>query len=638
MKFKKFTMFLVLLFLFAAGAISKYSELAFIAHSYMFALGIIAVFIIFALMMLFSEGQINKFTFNPLVIAFVLVSVVLVFTSIAKYDSIVETYRIVTPVLLFLVVINTIHSESDHRFYSYALVAFGLFIGILSYVKFYSEGFGTVALSSLWGYTNTFAAFLVLMILASLGVYLDAQDKNIKRLISVIPIFFIFLLFLTVSRGGYIALIVAFVAFVVVVGNHNLKKVLKEILPVIIGSVILIAVGSPKEIILANFGKTIILAQFVAGVSQDVSLWDRVHMLDLATKIFLDRSLTGFGLGTFRYTFAMNEWVAEPFRIDPHSLFFKLLAETGVIGALSFFSMIGYFLLKAFRKIRLEDENFLYKGVCAGTIGMFFHMCLDVDIYPIMFIVLFYAIALLVPSEYISLKASHKKIFAVVSIILVLVVSFDLLPKSIASTYAARGENPNSLKAVDTSVKLFKKVIKIDPKSSQYQFYLGELISKSIKNYDEQGKVEQMINAYKAAYNLNKYDYRAPFRLGMYYFFYRVSPAVDYLETAERLYPTNPNIQSWLSVAYCYVAKDPAKAYGYLKKAEEYNSGGLDLSFAQGVYELANGNKIKADKYFSTLSFYSDIYDKFGAPRNYSAGVYSLEIKIIDDLEKELGK
>jgi len=658
MKLKNFLIFAVILFLFISGTISKFSELIFIAHSYIFALGIIVVFIIFTLWLLFSEGQINRATFNPFMIIFLLVSILLTFFSIAKYDSIVETYRIVAPVLLFLIIINTIQEDrrgpempwtldcnvpvqacfrAGLKIYSYALVGFGLFVGILSYIKFYSDSFGTSALSSIWGYTNTFAAFLVLMILASVGIYLNTQNKNIKRLNSLVPMFFIFLLFLTVSRGGYLALIVAFVTFCLL-GRHNLKVVSKEILPIIIGSVILIIVGTPREIILANFGKTAILAKFVAGVSQNASLWDRVHMFSLAIKIFLKKPLTGFGFGSFRYTFTVEEWVSEPFRIDPHSLFFKFLAETGVIGTLSFFSMIGYFLLKAFRKIRFENENFLYKGVFAGTIGMFFHMCIDVDIYPIMFVVLFYAIALLVPQEYIPLKASHKKIFAIVSIILVLVVSFDLLPKSIASTYAIRGENPNSLKAVDTSIKLLRKASEIDPKSSQYYFYLGEFISKSIKSYDEGGRIDEMIEAYKNAYNLNKYDYRAPFRLGMAYLFNKDKNAVDYLEEAEKLYPTNPNILVWLSVAYNYILKDRDTAGIYLKKAEEYSWGGLDLNFAKGVYELIKGNKSEADKYFSNLAFYDEIYQKFGAPRNYLKGTYNLQLKIIKDIEQEMNE
>ncbi|MGC8758146.1 MAG: O-antigen ligase family protein, partial [Caldisericaceae bacterium] len=373
MKLKKIVVYLVVLFVFLAGAISKYSELIFIAHSYVFALGIIAIFIIFVGCVLFNEGEVHRFTFSPLVLIFVLAFLVLIPFSISKYDSIVETYRIVTPVLLFVVVINTIHDASDRKFYSYALVAFGLFIGVLSYVRFYLASFGSAPLDSIWGYTNTFAAFLVLEIFLSLGIYLGIEDKNIKRLFSVVPMFFLFLLFLTVSRGGYIAFALGGIVFLTI-SVRQLRKTWKDMLLVLVGSVILIAVGSPKEIILANLGKSDILVKFATGLSGDNSLWWRIHMALLAFKIFLERPITGFGLGTFRYMFTINETIMQPFRIDPHSLFFKLLAETGIVGTVAFFLFSGYLILKGFLKSISEKEDFIYKGLVAGIVGMLFHM------------------------------------------------------------------------------------------------------------------------------------------------------------------------------------------------------------------------------------------------------------------------
>ncbi|MGC9125150.1 MAG: O-antigen ligase family protein, partial [Caldisericaceae bacterium] len=575
MKLKKIVVYLVVLFVFLAGAISKYSELIFIAHSYVFALGIIAIFIIFVGCVLFNEGEVHRFTFSPLVLIFVLAFLVLIPFSISKYDSIVETYRIVTPVLLFVVVINTIHDASDRKFYSYALVAFGLFIGVLSYVRFYLASFGSAPLDSIWGYTNTFAAFLVLEIFLSLGIYLGIEDKNIKRLFSVVPMFFLFLLFLTVSRGGYIAFALGGIVFLTI-SVRQLRKTWKDMLLVLVGSVVLIAVGSPKEIILANLGKSDTLLKFATGLSGDNSLWWRIHMALLAFKIFLERPITGFGLGTFRYMFTINETIMQPFRIDPHSLFFKLLAETGIVGTIAFFLFSGCVILKGFLKSISEKEDFIYKGLVAGIVGMLFHMCIDVDIYPIMFVVLFFALALLVEPDFVRIRIAHKVVFTLVGVVLVFVSYFNLLPKMTASRYAVQAESPPSLSSIDSYIALMNKAIALDSKSSVYYFYLGELVSKSQVKNESSVATSQMISAYKKSYKLNPYDYRAPFRLGMFYLPQRTSTALDYLLVAERLYPTNPNIQSWLSVAYCYVAKDLTDAYDHLNKAEEYNSGSLD--------------------------------------------------------------
>jgi len=534
-------------------------------------------------------------------------------------------------------VINLIRNEKEWKNFTYALVSFGVFIGVLSYIQFYvGPGFGTSALYSVWGYQNTFAAFLVLMIMLSFGIYIETENRNIKMLLSTIPMFFIFLLFLTVSRGGYIVFFIAIITFIIVSLKNKSKALFKESIPIIIGSVLLIVVGSPKEIILANLGKGSVLVNFIEG-GQDYSLGMRIYMAKLAFKISLKKPIFGYGLGTFRYTYALFN-KEDVFRIDPHSLFFKFLAETGITGTLAFFSLIGYFIIKSFVKTRKEEGNLIYKGLLAGLAGMAFHMCIDVDIYPIMFVIIFFGLALLIPQEFTEFRLSQKKVLAVVSIIIVLIISINLFPKTVASIYAVKGENPNSLKKVQASIEYLKKATKIDPESSQYQFMLGELIAKSMTSYDDTEKINQMNEAYKKAYELNKLDCRSPYRIGITLLFDKNPKAIKYLETAKELYPTYQNILSWLSVAYAYVDKDVNKAQMYLQEAEKYNSTlGLDFSFANGVLELIKGNKKEADKYFSTLAFYDEIYKQFDTlPKTYAEGRYALQLKIIRDLVNEM--
>jgi len=637
-KFKYFLWIIVFAFMFFAGAISKFSEFIFISHSYLFALIILLIFVVFSLWLILTQQEINKETFNPIVWAAIIIFAVLILTSRAKYDSIFETYRIIAPVFLFLMVINLIRNHKEWKSFTYALVAFGVFIGVISYVQFYvGPGFGTSALCSIWGYQNTFAAFLVLMIMLSYGIYVDTENRHLKMLISTIPMFFIFLLFLTVSRGGYIAFFVAIIAFAIASPKNRSKALLKEGIPIIIGSFLLIIVGSPREIVLANLGKGSVLVNFIGG-GEDYSLGMRIYMLKLAFQIFLKKPVFGYGLGTFRYTFAMFNTQDKFFRIDPHSLFFKLLAETGVVGTLAFFFFIGHFIIRSFVKTRKEEGNLIYKGLFAGLTGMIFHMCIDVDIYPIMFVILFFGLALLVPQAFVEFKLSQKKALAVVSIILLLIISISLFPKTVASTYAVKGENPNSFKKVQASIELLRKAIKIDSESSQYQFTLGELIAKSMTSYEESEKISQMSEAYRRAYELNKLDYRPPFRIGITLLFERSPKAIAYLETARELYPANQNVLSWLSVVYAYVNKDANTAQTYLQEAERYNSRlRLDFSFACGILELIKGNRKEAEKHFSTLAFHDEIYRKFDMlPQTYAEGRYVLQLKIISEMTGEM--
>jgi len=214
-KFRYFLWALICGFILYAGIISKFSEFIFISHSYLFALISLLIFLISSLWLIFTQSTINRETFNPIVWITIIVFILLIFTSQVRYDSIVETYRMIAPIFLFLTVINLVRDKKEQKIFTYFLVFFGIIVGILSYIQFYFPNFGMSALTSIWGYQNTFAAFLVLLIMLSFGIYLEEKNKNIKMLLSTIPMFFIFLLFLTVSRGGYIALLIASRAIIV---------------------------------------------------------------------------------------------------------------------------------------------------------------------------------------------------------------------------------------------------------------------------------------------------------------------------------------------------------------------------------------------------------------------------------------
>jgi hypothetical protein len=146
-----------------------------------------------------------------------------------------------------------------------------------------------------------------------------------------------------------------------------------------------------------------------------------------------------------------------------------------------------------------------------------------------------------------------------------------------------------------------------------------------------------MRNTYQKAYELNKVDYRAPFRIGIALLFDRDMKSITYLEKSLEFYPTNPNILSWLSVAYAYVEKDINNGQLCLDKAQKYGTSSLDVSFPKSVLELARGNMEAAEKELSTLIFYDEIFTKMDVlTKNYAQGRYNLRLKIIRDMIKEI--
>ncbi len=626
---------LIFAFLFYAGTVSRYSEIIFITHSYLFAFIISIIFILFLIYTILLKRNINKETLNPLIYITIGTFIFLIFTSIVKCDSIFETYRIITPIALFLTMINTVESKEEWKLAVKQFLAFGVYMGILNYIYFYKEtGFYGSALTSNWGYQNTFAAFLVLMSFLGFGIYLEEKDKNKKMLLSIIPIFFNFLLFLTISRGGYIAFTVATIVLLLSI-TKNRKTVIKESVPVIIGSIVLIAVGTPKDVILKNFGKEKLLVGFVGG-NQNLSLWCRVHMAHLATIIFSKKPLTGFGLGTFRYTFAMYEWVAEPFRIDPHSLFFKLLAETGILGTVTFFTLIFNYLIKGFFLSR-KNNDLIYIGLLSGISGMFFHILIDVDIYPIMFVILFFGLALLVPQKFIGYKTRYKNTAIVTILVLISLIIFNLFPKTVASIYAMRAEDPYMHKSIEQAVHFSKKAVDWDPHCAEFINSLANNISKENIQKQNAYPKEYLEKLYKKAFSLNRYDRRYPFNIGIL-LLYKSSPdSIQYFHKALKLYPTNPHTLAWIGVSYIYTEKNHKKAQFYINDAERYSTKHLsdDVIFAKAVLELFTGNSSTASKYLHMLSFYRNLKEVSNTKvKEYIKNRYALQLKIINKLAK----
>jgi O-antigen ligase len=97
--------------------------------------------------------------------------------------------------------------------------------------------------------------------------------------------------------------------------------------------------------------------QSAAKVQDDMSARQRLELWKVARTIAVENPLTGVGLGAYKdahYVYAQRP-IFDPLALghrDPHSTYFSLLAETGVVGFLLFFAMVGMTLRNAERTRR----------------------------------------------------------------------------------------------------------------------------------------------------------------------------------------------------------------------------------------------------------------------------------------------
>jgi len=624
---------------------TRFGEIVSPAIIYVFSAFVFILFAAFAILYLLKKKTINKYSFDISIVLFLVALVILIFTSKYKYGSVMETYKLISALLIAIMMMNLIETKKDLKIFLYNVVGLGLMLSIISYV-FYAATISMVfnrskiaeiaytyhftvnkVLWSIWQYQNTFGGFLILPLFVSYGLALNERNRDKKIIFSFISMFFIFILFLTTSRGAFLSCIAAFVLFLFLSNKKNLPIIFIHMLIILAGAFILILLGAPKEIILRNLGKTTTLIKYAGGIPNS-SLWRRVHFAILSLSIFKKHPFFGTGLGTFKDMFCINEWVPDQFlRIDPHSLIFKFIAETGILGTSAFLFMIFRFFKRGVNKVLEDKKDLVIKGLFAGIAGMFVHMCLDVDIYPVMFVVLFTVLGAFTYGEKGKFSKSIKRtLLTIVAFLLIAISLFDIMPKAIASIYALRGDTS---KTTSTKVEYYKKAKAVDTKNPLYPYYLAEIFEKEIKEEYNQDAITPILDNYKTAMQLNPNDYRFSFFVGITYLYMKDTNSIIYLKKTESLYPTAPQIKSWLAIAYIYTKGDTENANIYANKAFEIDTNDLNAYVAKGFCALKEKEYDKAYIYFTyaTRKKMINSFAHLGLAQCY---------KIKGDLENEL--
>ena len=542
-----------------------YNEIAIIHLSALYG-GLLLVLFAFFLLLVKKGTEISREMYNPIAYMLPVVFTALIPFTLSPFNAVVETYRVIVPVVLFFIIASIAKNEKQKEIFSLSFLFIGTFLAMYNLSLYPLLHSGNGAMYSTWGYQNTYAAFMVLMSFTSFGYFLK-EKREWKWIYLALTVLFNYSLFLTVSRGGELVYILAVIVFLITV-----KKRKRMIIPLItawILSAVVIIIFAPRNVLLANMGKQEILVKFVEG-TPNFSLWTRVHLADLSFRAFLKSPLTGYGMGSFRYIFALFEWTSQPFRVGPHSFFFRMLSETGIIGSVTIFTFFGYYFYKAYCFIR-EKNNYLFYGIFAGLFAFFSHMLIDVDIYPIAYILVFAFLALLIPYKKVKVTNRSRAVFAIIALVLIAISVFNAFPVAVSANYITSTEyykynrfnvmhaaynpyydvrygNQNHFK--EASV-LFRKAVRVCPCSGEFKGALvSSLLNESSSNINE--ALPLLLNS-----SSNKYDYRFPLWTGWIYLYKdNYSIANAYFKKALKLYPSSAQVNAWLAISYYLIGNN----------------------------------------------------------------------------------
>ncbi len=612
-----------LLCLIVLALATRWGDVAVFIADWWFAAAVVVLFAAFCIWWIPGHG-LAHLSLDWSSFLFIGAFLLLTILSPYRYGAQVEAAKLGAAFLLAFMVLNLVQDHEDLQFYMNGILALGVGMAAIVFVYYIAALSPATLLAALhtrnlyyhfvvngqiwglWQYPNTYAGFVDLCVLLAFGMAAAEQQTRPRILYDACAGFLLMVLYLTGSRGAFLTAFIGFIALILLTPRSSRGRMLLRIFAVGAAAVVAI-VADPltKTTTMFNIGKSKSLGKFVAGQG-NTSLQTRLHMLVLATHIFKSHPWAGTGLGTFGQQWTAVEWKLDNARrIDPHSFFFRFLAETGILGTVPLFAWIVRRGICGLDHVRGSQNDMAVTGLWAGTLTFFLHMCMDVDyVYAVVPAILFFCLALLasrktagavVQTEPGPLSLPKRMVCLVAAGLALLVALLPLTQRGIGSLYADAADRTDTAKQLSIATTW-------DPGNDVYWNELGNAQTALLKGGVTGPATAAARAAFRRACVLAPDDYRAWWNLGMLELSLKDPDAVTCLERAEQLYPTLAEIKGWAAVARIYVNGDTAGAEAIAAKAFALAPGQAYAVTAQGFCALKQKDYRRALTLFSSAT------------------------------------
>ena len=256
---------------------------------------------------------------------------------------------------------------------------------------------------------NAFAGFLIVPLM--LSFWLVLEKKQYGYLLAGISTFILWGgLALTFSRGGYLSVAAAIAVFIFFLRKNSVSFARFGKQSVVI--LLLVALGAGAGFGLFEFLQAHARAQGISAPASPYELEQsgqtgfhaRLVYMKYGLKLFKERPLVGYGLGSYGTESARVLDEVIYFSMDPHNLYLRFLAELGILGGTLFIIFVFLVLWTAFS----AKLDLLHGALLAGFVGMLIHNGVDLDFFFPANVMLFFTVAcLLVRHDTDTIKVSR---------------------------------------------------------------------------------------------------------------------------------------------------------------------------------------------------------------------------------------
>ncbi len=494
----------------------------------------------------------------------------------------------------------------------------GLVLGVLELCSLFFPSFVPIAILrdpavTLFGSMSDTAIYFGLMLVLTLGALEFVKSSGISRYI-LWCLFVISLVFLTIINVPLVWYVIGSFALIVFIYSFSTKISLKDssrtpVLPLVI---LVIAVFS---ILFAGKNIYSVLAE-VPGLSWvaplNISTIEArpsfMTTIGIGKQVFLDKYILGYGPNRFRE--AWNRY--HPAEVNytqfwdtdffvGFSIVISSIVTIGIVGLLSWFACIGFFLYTGYKALFRRMENISHKFSLGVSFLGGLYLWIFVIIYSpntsivtlaFFFTGLFIAACIhekIIPVRTISITEDPRVAFAgvsglVVSLIIVIVVSYYVgvtFASVVYANYASYEYETGNIASAEVSIN---KALSLKEDDGYYRFYtilslaklnalLAETSGKSAQS-DVEGVLQNTLQIASRSVALDDKDYLNWMNLGRVYQTITTpdnpnayEQALKAYSEAEILNPQNPSI--------VLTKAQLERAYGDIKKAKEYIASAL---------------------------------------------------------------
>jgi O-antigen ligase/tetratricopeptide (TPR) repeat protein len=359
--YEGFILFLLIFAPLAHGAVEVWSITVLQAAS--------IIVLIWWLFLMVYRGRVRiiRTPIDMVVLAFLSIAILSMFTSVYPYASRIQLYRIITYTGIFYIVINTLYNRRP-RLLMWGLVLFGGGFAIVGLVLLGGRLVGLKTtlsgnhyLSLTFVNHNHFAGYMEMITMLTIGFAM--AHRGMKRVVLMgLGIVGSIAIVMSLSRGGIISFAGGLMFFLITMAICRAR--VKDIL-MVASLMVFVLIG------LYSLGslETVMERLYTLGTPLETGI-ARIAVWKDTLKMVFDKPWLGWGLGTFEYVYPRYQGMgAGEYAVKhAHNDYLELTAELGIFGLLLASLGITVLFMSILKKLVKLDKR-PYQAIGLGALS-----------------------------------------------------------------------------------------------------------------------------------------------------------------------------------------------------------------------------------------------------------------------------